>query len=222
MLKILKEFLGRNTKIINTIRLATTISTIGLLSITTSFEIGRITQQNNLTSLRLYKNFNLLAKNLIENSEIVLETRTINLEEITLAEADERTRRLYPDKEVYFILKRTTDPRDVREIGNIITDKTANNTNKTLRKILESLGEILKSSDILSSLSFIEKAYAHIPNIFEWHGYENNHNYYEKYIRRNLVERIYSDGAVLQYNMSSEGRSIPSTFRWITLPKHNH
>ena len=222
MLKNLKEFLGRNKEIINTIRLATTISTIGLLSITTSFEIGRISQQNNLTSLKLYKNFNLLAKNLIKDNEIILETGTVSLEEITLAEADERTQNLYPNKEIYFILKRTGDPKNVREIGSIITDKTIGNTNKTLEKILESLGEILRSSDILSNLSLIEKAYAHIPNIFEWHGYENNYDYYEKYIRRDLIERRYSDGAVLQYNMSSTGHSIPSTFKWIILPKHNH
>ena len=197
-----------------------TIVTVGLSAI--AYGTGRINEYNDLASLKLYKNFDLSLENLVEGTEIMPETKTVHLKEINLAKANEYVKFLNSNKEIYFLLKRGETASKVREVGSIITDKTVSSSGEKLLKEILKLLKILKSSNIVSSFSLSKKAHAHTPNIFEWHGYENNYNYYEEYVQRYLIRRTYSDGAILQYRMSSKGYSISSTFRWITLPKHEH
>lgn len=198
---------------------------VGICLPIVGFEFGRMTQKNsfnNFTTLKLYKNFTLKANNLIEGSEIISKERAVNLEKITLAEADQLTQKVYPDEEVYFIHRITKNPLDIQKIGTITTDKIVDNTSNILEKILKIPEKTIELLNILSDFSSIDKVHAHTPTTFEWHGYENNYNYYEVYIQEYLVERRYYDGAILRYKMSRSNRSIPSTFIWIKIPNHSH
>lgn len=53
---------------------------------------------------------------------------------------------------------------------------------------------------------------------FVWHGYEDNFRFTEKHVERRRIRRTYSSGAILEYNINSEGVSIVSSFVWVKAP----
>ena len=65
---------------------------------------------------------------------------------------------------------------------------------------------------IFDTLEIVKKAWG---QNFNWEGHENNLNYKEVYKNKTTIKRYYSDGWILQYNVDSNGNSIPSSFQWI-------
>jgi hypothetical protein len=73
--------------------------------------------------------------------------------------------------------------------------------------------EAVQKFSIPEAISFISTAYAQ--NSFNWEGHEKNYNFKEKYKKSDTIRRYYKDGWVLEYKVDKNGRSIPSSFRWI-------
>jgi len=70
------------------------------------------------------------------------------------------------------------------------------------------------SVNMLPSLTSM--AYAQTIN-FNWYGHEKDMNFTEKFIDPATVNRKYSDGCVLEYKVDQNRRSVPDSFRWITI-----
>ena len=89
----------------------------------------------------------------------------------------------------------SSDPFVINNIGLIVAQKAK--VNKDF---------------IFDTLEIVKKAWG---QSFNWEGHENNINYKEVYINKTTIRRYYSDGWILQYNVDSNGNSIPSSFQWI-------
>ena len=58
-------------------------------------------------------------------------------------------------------------------------------------------------------------AHAASPVNFSWNGHQGDYNFTEKFVNEDTVNRLYSDGCMLEYKVDAERRSIPESFKWI-------
>jgi hypothetical protein len=94
-------------------------------------------------------------------------------------------------------IKRMNDPLDIEVVGRIIAQRT----------------KMVSLPKFALSFDYIQLAYGQ--EAFQWYGHERNYRFREEMINKNTVKRIYDDGWILEYQANDQGRSIPSSFRWI-------
>ena len=68
---------------------------------------------------------------------------------------------------------------------------------------------------IISQADVSNKAYADTPINFDWRGHENDYNFTERFIDPSTIQRTYSDGCILEYDVDKGRRSVHSSFRWV-------
>lgn len=72
---------------------------------------------------------------------------------------------------------------------------------------------IISKSDMVE---FVNEAQAHdVVAGFNWRGHEKDFDFKERFVSKTTVHRYYSDGCVLAYDVYSNRRSDPESFRWI-------
>jgi hypothetical protein len=80
-------------------------------------------------------------------------------------------------------------------------------------KIIAQKGKIIDIPHIGHDWFAMQGAYAQ--QKFKWYGHEKNYQFREEFIDSHTIRRYYDDGWILEYKIDEQGRSIPSTFRWI-------
>ena len=130
-------------------------------------------------------------------TEIIQETAQsrITIEKLVLAKNP-----LFPsidNKSIGFNLHKINKPSDIQVIGSLVAQKQ----------------KIKKLFPWLSQIEIVHTIYAQ--NNFNWHDHENIYRFREEYIDKNTIWRYYEDGWILEYKIDGNGRSIPSSFRWV-------
>lgn len=94
---------------------------------------------------------------------------------------------------------------DIIPIGQVIATMEENKLTGLWRVIIS-------KSDVVD---FIKNARAQNKIVFNWRGHAEDYNFKEQFVSKTTVHRYYSDGCVLAYDVDSNRRSIPESFRWI-------
>lgn len=172
------------------------------------YETGRVSGQKEKV-IELSKIFNFESN--FREQEIDLINNVVTLQKIYLAKSSVDI----SDRKDYYIIRQIVDtPIKTVEIGSVAIDKKQNRQDEYVRNFWQSLKKVLSLE--LVNFKTIELAFAQ--QIFEWYGYENNYDFYEKYVSEFVIRRFYDDGAILEYMVNAEGTSIAGTFKWIEKP----
>lgn len=165
-------------------------------------------KQAERTGIELKEFFSFQTKKL-NYSEINTTDQSIELKNIYLVKFPDDS--LPNNMNVYKVHQITDDPSTIRIVGRIDTNQRKVNFLEKFKDLFDNAKDPLP--DLFSELTIIKKA--HAQSKFNWNGYENNRNFSERYIDEYTVRRYYQDGAILEYKISSQGVSIPTSFKWI-------
>jgi hypothetical protein len=156
-----------------------------------TFAAGQYTQQKD-TAVMLESPFSM---------RIDIEGQAYDFNNLTLVR-DPSTPSVTEDT-VVLSLREIKTAFDIIPVGKVIA--------RVEQDKISGIWKLIISQDIV----LVNEVQAQEIPVFNWYGHENDYKFKEKFVADNTVYRYYSDGCILAYEVDSNRRSIPGSFRWI-------
>jgi len=166
--------------------LAFTIATLG-----SAFVAGKYSQQRD-TAVMLESPFSM---------RIRINKKTYDFDNLTLM--IDPTMPNFEDDKIALSLREIKSAFDVLQVGQVIARVEENKLTGIWRLIIS-------AHDLM-----LNEAHAQSITVFQWNGHNQDFKFKEQFVSQNTVNRYYSDGCILEYQVDENRRSIPSSFRWV-------
>lgn len=171
-----------------------------VIALAVAFQVGALIEAKRAAITSKYP-FKMTIDNISDLGN--LEDGKIELEKIYLVKDPQRPIR--EDDRMDLVVRRMVDAGGSERIGSVVAKKV-----KPLN-VLKFIGLQIEIPTFAQ-----DQGPRRSPADFDWRGHESDTDFHEEYVDEDTIRRYYDDGWVLEYDVDQRGRTILSTFRWVT------